>query len=88
MQIVIINGGFVLACRTHETIIGPEGHPPIARLTNARTIIRWGTTKWLGELLHGPTKDTKLGDLIPIVDVPLHALGPYFEVTGKWDALL
>ena len=56
IKIVILERGFVYVGRCRE-----EG---LIHLTiyGARSLIRWGTSKHLGELADGPLDNTKLGD--------------------------
>ena len=63
MKIVVINNGFVLVCRGYSQ--SPEG----VTLTKARCIRVWGTTEGLGQLVNGPTSDTVLDAMIPVVSV-------------------
>lgn len=57
------------------------------RITNARNVRQWGTTKGLGELgLNGPTPNTKL-DNCPDIHVPLHTLNHIMDTEEKkWKA--
>ena len=48
-------------------------------LTNAQCIRRWGTTKGLGELVDGPTKDTVLD---PVGTLRMHRL----SIVATYDA--
>jgi hypothetical protein len=53
-------------------------------VTNARNIRVWGTTKGLGELVNGPTSDTKL-DQVGIVRIPMRAVISVIEIdAAKW----
>jgi len=55
-------------------------------ITGARNIRVYGTSKGLGELISGPTKDTKL-DYAGTVRAPLHALIHTIDVEqAKWTA--
>lgn len=51
-----------------------EAHDTAARdcvLTNARMVIRWGTTNGVDQLAKtGPTRESKLGDVAPKVWLP------------------
>jgi len=54
-------------------------------LRHAKNIRVWGTTKGLGELVSGPTKDTKL-DSVGSVTVPVRALISLIDVEqSKWN---
>lgn len=55
IKIVVLERGFVYVGRVSE-----EGDPVIV-IHGARSIIRWGTSQHLGELVNGPLPDTKLG---------------------------
>jgi hypothetical protein len=55
IKIVVLDRGFVYVGRYHT-----DGEQ--ATIYGARSLIRWGTTKHLGELVHGPTGGTKLGE--------------------------
>lgn len=79
MKIVVLTGGFVMACR--ELIYAADA----VELYTVRTIRVWGTSEGLGQLTRGPTKDTKLDAMIPVVSAPRHALIFEFEVTDAWD---
>lgn len=83
MKIVVINNGFVLVCRGYSQ--SPEG----VTLTKARCIRVWGTTEGLGQLVSGPTSDTVLDAMIPVVSVPLHQIVFTFDVVeSAWDKAL
>ena len=56
IKIVVLERGFVYIGRVDE-----EGDP-VVTIHGARSVIRWGTTKHLGELTIGPLPNTKLGD--------------------------
>lgn len=79
MKIVVINNGFVLACKEYS--VGEDD----ATLTNARCIRVWGTTEGLGQLVKGPTSETKLDAMIPIVSVPRGQIVFTFDVTAAWE---
>jgi hypothetical protein len=78
MKIVVINGGFVMVCRGFT--LSDHG----ATLTEARTIRLWGTSEGLGQLVHGPTKETVLDAMVPVVSVPLHQIVFTFDVSSVW----
>ena len=83
MKIVVINNGFVLVCRGYSQ--SPEG----VTLTKARCIRVWGTTEGLGQLVNGPTSDTVLDAMIPVVSVPLRQIVFTFDVVeSAWDKAL
>lgn len=60
-RIVVLDRGFVYC----GTVTDRGDH---FMITNAKNIRVWGTTKGLGELVDGPTKDTKL-DPVGTVEV-------------------
>ena len=65
-QIIVVDRGFVYVGRV--TI-----DANFAKVTEAKNIRKWGTTKGLGELTTGPTKETVLdtcGELL----IPLRAV--------------
>lgn len=74
MKIVVLTNGFVLVCRTYDII---DGH---IHMANVRCIRAWGTTEGLGQLASGPSPDTKLDAMIPVVAAPLHSLVFNFDV--------
>lgn len=55
IKIIVLERGFVYVGQVKEELSHTVIH-------NARAIIRWGTTKHLGELTNGPLENTKLGD--------------------------
>jgi hypothetical protein len=65
LAILVIEAGHVLIARVQG---GADG---TLRAYNARTIRSWGTTKGLGELYDGPTKDTILDARVPLILQPL-----------------
>jgi hypothetical protein len=78
MKIVVINNGFVFVCKEYTA------DEKAVTLTNARCIRVWGTTDGLGQLVSGPTKETKLDALIPIISVPEHQIVFTFNVSSVW----
>ena len=55
IKIVVIEHGFVFV-----GMLDGIGNDMV--ITNARSIIKWGTDKPLGQLAKGPLKDTVLGE--------------------------
>lgn len=55
IKIVVLERGFVYIGRYHE-----DGNE--VSIFGARSLIRWGTSAHLGELAHGPTESTRLGE--------------------------
>ena len=81
INIVVLDRGFVYVGRTKV-----EGD--FVTITEAKNIRRWGTTRGLGELVNGPTKDTKL-DPVGTVEAPLRALISLVSVEEeKWTPIL
>ena len=55
IKIVVLERGFVYVGRCHT-------EDDQVTIYGARSLIRWGTTAHLGELAHGPTPKTMLGE--------------------------
>ncbi len=55
IKIVVLERGFVYIGRVNEE------RDPVITIHGARSIIRWGTSQHLGELVGGPLHKTKLG---------------------------
>jgi hypothetical protein len=55
IKIVVIERGFVYVGRVQQN----DGEVVIR---GARSLIRWGSSNHLGELVNGPLENTKLGD--------------------------
>jgi hypothetical protein len=55
LKIVVLDHGFVYVGRFES-----DGSQIV--IHGARSLIRWGTTAHLGELINGPLDNTKLGD--------------------------
>jgi hypothetical protein len=57
-------------------------------IERAKNIRVWGTTKGLGELVNGPTKDTKL-DAVGTVRAPMRAVISIIDANGDaWSKSL
>lgn len=78
MRIVVIDNGFVFVCKKYT-----EENDRVS-LIEARCIRIWGTKNGLGQLATGPTSETVLDDMIPVISVHLNRVVFSFEVTG-WD---
>lgn len=76
VKIVILQRGWVMVGRWSRTNDN-------CTLDNASVIERWGTTKGLGELVDGPTKNTKLA---PCGHVEFHILGVVAAISAREDA--
>lgn len=75
-QIVVLDRGFVYVGKVSlngETLT----------INNARNIRRWGTTKGLGELVDGPTPNTKL-DQVGKVIAPMRAVIHLIQCNKDW----
>ena len=79
MRIVVLTSGFVFVCKSMDM---QEGH---ITLHNARCVQKWGTDKGLGQLVSGPTKETVLQALIPLVTAPKASLVFFFDVSSNWE---
>lgn len=58
IKIVVIERGFVYVGRVEDND-GCDGETVTIR--GARSLIRWGSSQHLGELVNGPLENTKLG---------------------------
>ena len=76
MRIVIGQRGWVWVGKYEED--GDE-----VTLTDAKCIRRWGTTKGLGELCDGPTKDT-VADEAGTVRLHRLSIVATYDVRGGW----
>jgi len=78
IKIAVLDRGFVYI--GYVTIEGD-----FLYLHHAKNIRVWGTTKGIGELVSGPTKDTKL-DSVGNITVPIRALISLIDVEqSKWN---
>jgi hypothetical protein len=75
-QIVVLERGFVYVGK-----VKVDGD--WVTIENARNIRRWGTTKGLGELAGGPTKETKL-DEAGTVQAPMRSVIQFVQCTRDW----
>ena len=79
--IVVLDRGFVYI--GNVTVDGDSG-----LIENAKNIRVWGTTNGLGELVNGPTKDTKL-DAVGNVRAPMRAVISIIDAKAdKWTGAL
>ena len=78
IRIVILQRGWVMVGRFSQD--GPR-----CALDGANVIRFWGTTKGLGELVDGPTKETKLD---PCGHVEFHELTIIASIMAKEDKWL
>lgn len=88
IRIIVLDRGFVLACRCPE----PQQYAIWLPYADRRTVRRWGTTNGLGELVNGPLAETVLDALVPVGQVPLRAVLDVMELTEegqrKWAEVL
>ena len=79
--IVVLDRGFVYVGKV--TVDGDW-----CCIENAKNIRVWGTTKGLGELVNGPTPNTKL-DAVGNVRAPLRAVISIIDTKDdKWNSVL
>lgn len=79
-KIVVVQSGFVYVGQVDYLT---EAGVAWVRISGARNIRVWGTTKGLGQLAtSGPTSDTVL-DVAGTVYVPLHAVLHLMDVVNK-----
>lgn len=77
IQIAVLDKGFVYVGE-----VATDG--AWVYITRAVNVRRWGTTKGLGELVNGPTRNTEL-DVVGSIRVPFHALQHLIAVEAdKW----
>jgi hypothetical protein len=82
IRILILDRGFVYVCRCPD----PQDAGFWLRVTDARCIRRWGTTKGLAELYGGPTSETVLEALVPEQVIPVRAILNTFVVEQEtWE---
>lgn len=75
-HIVVLDRGFVYVGK-----VSLEGD--FLRMTGAKNIRVWGTTKGLGELTEGPTANTKLDDVGELV-APMRAVIHIIQCKLGW----
>lgn len=75
-QIVVIDNGFVHVgdCSMQDGLLS---------IDNCKNIRAWGTTNGLGQLISGPTKDTK-ADSCGSVLVPINRVVFFLKVVKGW----
>jgi hypothetical protein len=82
IKIVVLDRGFVYVGH-----VSFNHDNQLITITNAKNIRIWGTTKGLGQLVHGPLKDTKL-DVTGTVHFPEKALIHLIDVEqSKWKSI-
>jgi hypothetical protein len=74
--IYVLTGGWVLVGTPHESTEDD------IKLENAKVIRVWGTSKGLGQLRNGPTKETKLDPIKETVYITKGQIIFQFNVTG------
>lgn len=75
-NIVILDAGFVYVGQC----VMAEG---FLLISNARCIRRWGTTKGLGELRDGPTKETQIDEPCELA-APIGKVNHIIKCTRDW----
>ena len=75
-QIAVLDRGFVYV---GDCVVERE----FLRISNARNIRRWGTTKGLGELADGPTDSTVLDQVGEFV-APMKAVNHLIKCNRPW----
>lgn len=75
-QIVVVDRGFV-----YVGAVTIEGD--MCRIHAAKNIRKWGTTKGLGELVDGPTKDTVIDNYGEVL-VPMQAVIHFIKTNIVW----
>ena len=78
IRIVIAQRGFVFVGR-----VSRDDHDIV--VTNARTLLIWGTTLGLGELKNGPLKETSLGAPATIRLHPLQVIAQQDLDQAAWE---
>ena len=77
IKIIVVDRGFIYVGHCEET-------ENFVRLTDAKNVRSWGTTKGLGELINGPTSRTIL-DEVGTVKIPTKAVISIIDVNqNKW----
>ena len=76
-QIVVIDNGFV-----HVGDCSSEKGETL-KITGCKNIRVWGTSKGIGQLRHGPQKNTVADDCGTVL-VPLKRVVFYINVEGGW----
>ncbi len=80
IQIVVLDRGYVYIGRVRRD-------SNFVHISGARNLRRWGTTKGLGELVHGPLANTVL-DPAGTVHAPLRALISLIDVEqDAWKSI-
>ncbi len=83
-RILVLDRGFVLIARCPDLL-------SVARYlecTEVRCIRSWGTTEGLGQLVGGPTENTKFDAVIGREVIPIRAILRVIDVeVDKWKAL-
>lgn len=81
--IVVATNGLVWIAKSVECAA------PWVTMSHVRCIRTWGTTKGLNELIKGPTKETILDAVAPVISLADHALIAIIPCdTGAWEGKL
>ena len=75
IKIVVVDRGYVYVGIVEETT-------DFVKMSNAKNIRYWGTTKGLGELVNGPLENTKL-DAVGTIKIPNRAIISIIDVDQK-----
>lgn len=75
IKIVVADRGYVYVGVVEETA-------DFVKMSNAKNIRYWGTTKGLGELVNGPLTNTKL-DVVGSLKIPNRAIISIIDVDQK-----
>jgi len=79
IKIVVIERGFVYVGRTEES-----DESETVTIRGARSLIRWGSSQHLGELVDGPLENTKLGASCTVL-VRREQIIHMIEVNNGWS---
>ena len=83
IRILVLDRSWVIVCRCPD----PERFTFWLPVTHVRVIRTWGTTgHGLGQLVHGPTPQTVLEDVMPSAKIPVRAIILPFDVEQEpWE---
>ena len=83
-RILVLDRGFVLIARCPDL----ASVALYLECTEVRCIRSWGTTEGLGQLVAGPTENTKFDAVIAREVIPVRAILRVIDVeAGKWKKL-
>lgn len=83
IRLLVLDRGFVVVARCPE----PTDYGLWLKVTDLRTVRRWGTTnRGLGALSRGPTQETVLDEIAPAATIPVRAVLYVMEVEqAAWE---